>query len=394
MGFQEIRPQVFYVGARHWDRRTFDELIPLPDGTSYNAYLIKGSEKTVLIDSVDPIKAEELLGNLAQLDVKTIDYVVCNHTEQDHSGSIPDVLAAYPGAKVVTNKKCKGLLKDHLLIAEEDFITVEEGETLSLGDKTLQFTLTPWVHWPETMCTFLQEDKILFSCDFFGSHMATSNLFARNLDKVIEDAKRYYAEIMMPFRGVIKKNIAKVEALGFEMIAPSHGPIYDKPEIIVDAYKDWTSDRVENVVLIPYVSMHGSTEKMAWYLTEKLMAKGISVKPFNLPQTDLGHLAMSLVDAATIVLGTPTVLTGPHPAAVYAAVLLNALKPKIKYATVIGSYGWAGKTLETIKANLNRMTVEFLEPVMIKGMPQVEGFAALDRLADDIEAKHKELGLL
>ncbi len=190
MTVHEITPQVFYVGARDWDRRLFDELIPLPDGTSYNAYLIKGSEKTALIDSVDPPKSREFMANLKKLKVERIDYVVCNHTEQDHSGAIPDVLENYPGAKVVANEKCKGLLKDHLLIPEDMFITVDDGETLCLGDKTLEFLFTPWVHWPETMCTYLREDKILFSCDFFGSHLATSDLFVKNEPKVIEDAKR------------------------------------------------------------------------------------------------------------------------------------------------------------------------------------------------------------
>ena len=389
MAVHEITPTVYYVGARDWDRRLFDELIPLPDGTSYNAYLIKGSEKTALVDAVDPPKSRELMANLKALKVETIDYVVCNHAEQDHSGAIPDVLETYPGAKVVTNEKCKGLLKDHLLIPDDSFITVNDGETLSLGDKTLEFIFTPWVHWPETMCTYLREDKILFSCDFFGSHLATSDLFVKNEQKVIEDAKRYYAEIMMPFRSIIKKNIEKIESLGFEIIAPSHGPLYDKPEIIVNAYREWISDKVEDVVLLVYVSMHGSTETMVSFLTEKLMEKGIVVKPFNLTETDLGQLAMSLVDAATIIIGTPTVLTGPHPAAVYAATLTNALRPKVKFATVIGSYGWGGKAVEVIKNNMTNLKVEFFEPVLIKGHPGDEDFKSLEKLADEIAVKHK-----
>jgi len=391
MNVNKITSQVFYVGARDWDRRLFDELIPLPDGTSYNAYLIKGSEKTALIDSVDPPKSSELMRNLKKLQVEKIDYVVCNHAEQDHSGAIPDVLKNYPGANVVTNQKCKELLKDHLLIPEEKFITVDNRETLSLGDKTLEFILTPWVHWLETMCTYLREDKILFSCDFFGSHLATSDLFVQNEPKVIEDAKRYYAEIMMPFRPIIRKNIKEIESVNFEMIAPSHGPVYDKPAIIVDAYKEWISDKVENVVLIAYVSMHGSTEKMVSFLTEKLMEKGITVKPFNLPKTDLGQLAMALVDAATVIIGTPTVLASPHPAAVYAATLVNALKPKAKYASIIGSHGWGGKAIEVIKNNMNNLKVEFLDPVLIKGYPKEEDFKRLEELADEISAKHSDL---
>ncbi len=391
MAIQELKSGIYSVGVRDWSRRLFDELIPLPDGTSYNSYLIKGSEKIALIDSVDVPKGDELLANLKSLGLTTLDYVISNHAEQDHSGSIPAVLAAYPMAKVVTNEKCQGFLQDLLQIQTEKFITVTDGETLSLGDRTLEFVFTPWVHWPETMSTYLREDQILFSCDFFGSHLATSNLFVHNESKVLDDAKRYYAEIMMPFRSIIRKNIAKVEKLGIQYIAPSHGPVYDKPALIIDAYKDWVSDRVSNTVVLAYVSMHGSTEKMAYHLTDALINRGIEVKVFNLTQTDLGNLAMALVDAATIILGSSTVLAGPHPAAVYAATLVNALKPKIKFASVFGSFGWGGRTVEVITANMSNLKVELIEPVMHKGDPTGKDFMKLDHMADEIAARHKTL---
>ncbi len=197
---KELKPGVYFTGAIDWDRRLFDELVPLPDGTSYNSYLVKGSEKTVLLDAVDPTKTEVLVDHLVRLGVDKLDYIVSHHAEQDHSGSIPDVLLLYPDAKVVTNPKCKAMLVDHLEIEEDRFITVADGEKLSLGDKTLQFIYTPWVHWPETMSTYLAEDKILFTCDFFGSHLASSSLFVTDEGQAYEAAKRYYAEIMMPFR--------------------------------------------------------------------------------------------------------------------------------------------------------------------------------------------------
>ena len=391
---EKILENIYSVGSRDWDRRLFDELIPLPDGTSYNAYIVKGSKKTALIDTVDPPKKDELIKNLKKLDINTIDYIVSHHAEQDHSGEIPDILSLYPDARVVTNQKCKGFLMDLLMIPEDQFITIEDGETLSLGDKTLKFIFTPWVHWPETLTTYLIEDQILFSCDFFGSHLATSDLFVQNESKVIEDAKRYYAEIMMPFRNIIKKNIEKLENIKIQYIAPSHGPIYNKPHIIIDAYKDWISDRVENTVVVPFVSMHGSTEKMVKHLVSRLMEKGITVKPFNLPRTDLGEMAMALVDAATIVLATPTVLAGPHPAAVYAASLVNALRPKTKFATVIGSFGWGGKCVEVIQNNLSNLNVEFLQPVLIKGFPKEENFKSIDQLVNTIFTNHKKLNII
>ncbi|HOD37172.1 MAG TPA: FprA family A-type flavoprotein [Candidatus Marinimicrobia bacterium] len=391
MAVQILKPDIFSVGARDWDRRLFDELIPLPDGTTYNAYLIKGSQKTALLDTVDPPKKHELLENLQEIGIERIDYLISHHAEQDHSGTIPAVLEQFPMAQVVTNQKCRALLQEHLLIPDEKFKIINDGEKLSLGNKTFRFVFTPWVHWPETISTYLEEDKILFSCDFFGSHLATNNLFVDDESRVYRSAKRYYAEIMMPFRSNVRQNLEKVKNLAIEMIAPSHGPIYPNPEFIMEAYADWTSDSVKNIVLIPYVSMHGSTEAMVQYLTKALIEREITVQPFNLSRTDIGELAMAVVDAATVIIGSPTVILGPHPAAVSAAYLVNLLRPKTRYLTIIGSFGWGGKMPEQIKALLSGMKAEFLSPVIIKGYPKLEDFSALDRLADEIAARHRAL---
>lgn len=391
MAGQKVKPDIYQVGARDWDRQLFDELIPLPDGTSYNAYLIKGTEKTVLIDTVDPTKEKVLLDNLKELKIDKIDYVVSNHAEQDHSGAIPKILELYPEAKVVTNQKCKNMLMDLLLIPEDRFIEISDWEKLSIGNKTLQFVFTPWVHWPETLSTYLIEDKVLFSCDFFGSHLATSDLFADDKVKVYESAKRYYAEIMMPFRNSIRSNLKKLEGVDIELIAPSHGPIYRNPNFIIDAYRDWISDDVKQEVIISYVSMHGSTDKIVEFLVDILIQKGLKVKPYNLTVTDIGELAISLVDASTIVIGTPTVLTGSHPTALYAAYLVNILKPKAKFVSVIGSYGWGGKMLEQIKDILSNLKAEMLPNVIIKGYPKEADFLSLKQLAEVIVEKNKNL---
>lgn len=391
---RKLKANVYWVGAVDWDRRLFDELIPLPDGTSYNAYLIKGSEKTALIDTVDPPMTEKLLENLARLNVRNIDYVVANHAEQDHSGALPKVLEHYPNATVVATLKCKNLLTELLLIPENRIKTVEDGETLSLGDKTLEFIHAPWVHWPETMLTYLREEKILFPCDLFGSHLATSDLYVTDEATVYEAAKRYYAEIMMPFRTVIQRNLEKIKDLQIDVIAPSHGPVYDKPEFILNAYSDWVSAPPKNIVVLPYISMHGSTQKMVDYFVAALVERGVGVKQFNLARTDIGKLAMALVDAATIVVGSPTVLTGPHPNVVYAVYLANALRPKAKFASIIGSYGWGGRMVEQIKGMLNNLKVELLEPVIVKGYPKAEDFEALDRLADEIFRRHREHNII
>ncbi|MGD8786286.1 MAG: FprA family A-type flavoprotein [Phycisphaerales bacterium] len=391
---RQIKANIYAVGAIDWDARLFDRLIPLPDGTSYNSYLIRGSEKTALLDTVDPSKTEVLFSHLAELNINKIDYVIAHHAEQDHSGSLPDVLQKYPDAKVVTNPKCKGMLIDLLGIENEKFIEVEDGQTLSLGDKTLQFIYIPWVHWPETMGTYLKEDKILFPCDFFGAHLATSSLFVDDEAVTYESAKRYYAEIMMPFRKQINSNLAKLKDVEIEIIAPSHGPVHNRPDFILDAYKDWASDTVKNEVVIAYVSMHGSTGKMVEHFVEALIKRGITVRQFELSTVDIGKLAMALVDTATIVIGSPTVLIGPHPCAAYATFLANALRPKAKFASIIGSYGWGGKAVEQLAAMLTNVKVEIIEPVLVKGDPKETDFADLEKLADNIFNKHKEIGIV
>ena len=388
MKARKIKDRIYWMGSVDWDRRLFDSLIPLPDGTSYNAYLIEGSEKTVLLDSVDSQMADELLAQLEG--VSKIDYVISHHAEQDHSGTIPQVLEKYPEARLISTPKAKGLLMDLLRIPEESFITVKDGETLSLGDKTLEFIHAPWVHWPETMVTYLKEDRILFSCDFFGSHIATTDLFVTDEGRVCEAAKRYYAEIMMPFRKVIGKNLEKLASYDIEMIAPSHGQIFQRPALIIDAYREWTLGPVRNTVVLPYVSMHASTKQMVDYLVSSLVEKGVGVEQFNLGVTDIGKLAMALVDAATIVIGTPTILAGPHPYAAYGAFLANAIRPKAKFLSIIGSYGWGGKTVEILAGMIPNLKVEVIDPVLCKGVPSAEDLKALDDLATTIAEKHKE----
>ncbi|MFC1861863.1 FprA family A-type flavoprotein [Chloroflexota bacterium] len=391
MKAREIRRGIYWVGAVDWDRRLFDELIPLPDGTSYNSYLIQGSEKTALIEAVDPTMEYALMSRLDDLDVKKIDYLVANHAEQDHSGSIPAVLAKYPMAKVICTPKCKGLLMDLLHIPEDRITTVDDKETLSLGDTTLEFIHAAWVHWPETMLTYLRETRILFPCDLFGSHLATSDLYVTDEGRIFEAAKRYYAEIMMPFRTSIEKHLEMLKSYKIELIAPSHGPVYNQPEFIIEAYRKWVLESPENIVVLPYISMHGSTRQMVEYFVEALTNRGVTVKQFDLATVDIGKLAMALVDAATLVVGVPTTLVGPHPKVACAVFLANALRPKTRFASIIGSYGWGSQAKEQIINMIPNLKVELLEPVIVKGLPKEEDFKLLDTLASTIAEKHKSL---
>jgi flavorubredoxin len=385
---REIKDGVYWLGAIDWDRRLFDALIPLPDGTSYNAYLIKGREKTALLDSVDPRMSEHLLAQLEG--VERIDYLVSHHAEPDHSGAIPKVLERYPEAKVLTTPKGKGMLIDLFAIPGERIEPVEDGQALSLGDKTLRFIHLPWVHWPETMVSYLEEEHLLFTCDLFGSHLATTDLYADER-RVYEPAKRYYAEIMMPFRTVIARHLEKLADYKVELIAPSHGPIYQKPEFILAAYRDWVAGPPKNLAVIPYVSMWGSTKRMVEHLLGALAERGVKVERFDLASADIGKLAMALVDAATVVIGSPTVLGGPHPLAAYAAYLANALRPKVRFASVIGSFGWGGKVAEQLAGSLSNLKIELLEPVICRGAPREADFQALEGLAETIAQRHRTL---
>jgi flavorubredoxin len=286
------------------------------------------------------------------------------------------------------------MLADHLGVDPAAIRTVADGERLELGGKTLRFIYTPWVHWPETMSTYLEEDRVLFSCDWFGSHMAQTDLFVDGVECILGEAKRYYAEIMMPFRKVVQKNLEKIKDLDIRLIAPSHGPIHRDPPSIIRAYRDWTDDKPHNSVIIPWASMHGSTALLVERLVNGLAERGVTAFPFNMATADIGKLAMALVDAATIVVAAPTVHAGPHPKVLDAVVLANALRPKARFASIIGSYGWAGKMVDAVKGAMPLLKVEMLPPVICRGLPKTADLEAIDGLAEAIAAKHRESGLL
>ncbi|WAI02080.1 FprA family A-type flavoprotein [Methanogenium organophilum] len=390
MVVREILPGISSVGVIDWHRLAFDDLMELPDGTSYNAYVVQGSEKTALIDTVEAGFDEEYVTNLIRAKLDSVDYIIANHAEQDHSGALPLLLELYPMATVVTTEKGKDLLCSMLLIDDERILVAEDRDSLDLGDKTLVFYSMPWVHWPETMVTWVPEDRILFSCDLFGAHLACSSLFADGSSRLQEAAKRYYAVIMQPFRSKIQEYVEQVESLNPAVIAPSHGPVYNNPSAILSLYREWSSDEGKNLVVIPFVSMHHSTKWMVERLTDALIQRGIDVRPYDLGTSSTGTIAMDLIDATTIVIGSPTVHFGPHPKAANIAFLTNILKPKARYAAVIGSFGWGGKTVQTLGEMMPKLEAEMLEPVYIKGKPGEQELVAITVLADEIYKRHQD----
>lgn len=387
----EISEDVFWVGAKDWNRRIFDALIPLPQGTTYNAYLVKGKEKTALIDTVNPGFEKELDEKINQvIDLKDLDYLVMNHAEPDHAGAIPYVMQVNKKALLITTEKGAKMAQLYYKVPEKRIKAVKEGDTIELGSKTLKFIDAPWLHWPETMFTYLAENKILFSCDFFGSHTALG-LYDEDVEEIIPFAKRYFGEIMGPFRTLGKKALEKVNELEVEIIAPSHGPIYKNPKKILKAYHRWTAGETKEKVIIIYVSMWGSTEAMIKTIAETLLSAGVEVNLYNLSYADIGEIAKDLVDSRALVLGTPAVLGGMHPLAIYATYLVKALRPPLRYGAVLSSYGWGAGAVKQALEILKQTNIEMVETLEINGPPSAEDQQKIIEIGKQLANKIKYL---
>lgn len=388
----EISSGVYWVGVKDWNRRIFDALIPLPKGTSYNAYLVLGSESCALIDTVNPGFELELEGKIRSvLDPNDIDYVVMNHAEPDHAGAIPHVMKIAPKAKLITTVKGGSMAKIFYKVPENRIKTVVDFEELNLGGKTLCFIEAPMLHWPETMFTYLKEDGILFPCDFFGSHLA-QGIYSDEVKDVILHAKRYWGEIMMPFRNMAQKALEKIKGLDIKIIAPSHGPIYRNPKEIMEAYHSWASGETKSKVVVAYVSMWGSTESMAKFMAESLINEGVEVVLYNLLVSDFGELIKDLVDARAIVLGAPTVLGGAHPLGVYIAYLLKCLRPPLKYAVFLSSYGWGGIAVKHLMEVLGQLKIDVVGSIEVNGPPTYLEFDQISKLSKVLAEKVKTHG--
>ena len=392
--FQKIKENVLYAGMNDGGRLMFDELIPLEKGTSYNSYVIIGSEKTAVIDTMYPKFTQEYLKSFDENGITKVDYIIANHGEQDHSGSIPAMLEKFPNATVVTNAVCAGNLKEMLFVPSEKIKIIKNDDELSLGNKTLQFKIAPGVHWPDTMFTYIKEDNIISTCDFLGAHYIFNDVFAVPSKDLEKSAKKYFAEIMMPFSTVCRKYVQLIRDLKVDMILPSHGPVHKNPDYILDLYEDWADEKGKNLVILPYVSMYNSTEDMIDYLSNKLNEKGINTFKYDMVTGNLGDLAIALVDATTIVMGASMVLAGPHPAAFNTAYLTSVLRPKAKIASFIGSFGWGGNLFGKMSELLAPLKLDIINPIQVKGKAKQDDYLKLDNMAEEIYKKHKEFGLL
>jgi flavorubredoxin len=386
----KISEGVYWVGAKDWNRRLFDALIPLPKGTTYNSYLIIGENKKALIDTVNPGFEKELEEKISQVvNPVDIDYVIMNHAEPDHAGSIPYIMAINSKAKLVTSSKGAKMAQTFYKVPEARIVGVHDQETIDLGGKTLRFIEAPMLHWPETMFTYISENKILFPCDFLGSHVA-AGFYDDDLEDLLVYAQRYWGEIMMPFRVMAQKALEKIKDLEIEMIAPSHGPIHRNPERILKAYSKWANGETRKKAMIVYVTMWNSTEKMIQPIAETLASEGIEIAVHNLVFADIGDVAKDLVDSRAIVLGVPTVLGGAHPLAVYAAYLVKALRPPLKFGVVLGSYGWGGGAIKHIQEVLGPSKMDIVESMEINGPPTENDVVKITEIGKTLAKKIRE----
>ena len=337
-----LRENIDWVGYVDWSVRDFHGYAT-HRGATYNSYLIR-DEKTALIDTVKGPYARNLLDNISELtELENVDYVICNHAEPDHSGAMAKVLKALPNATLVCNAKCEKALSQHHDTTGWKVQLVKSGDTLSLGKRTLQFIDTPMVHWPESMFTYAQEDKILFSMDAFGQHYATSLRFDDEvmICTAMEEAKVYYANIVTPFGRQVANVLKAAEVLDIEMIAPSHGVIWRKHvSEIVEAYRNWSAYRPKRKVLVIYDTMWNSTGQMAQAIHEGASIDGVTAELIDIRASNLTKIAADVLDAATIAFGSSTLNNGLLPMAGAVLTYLKGLRPAGKVGFAFGSYGW------------------------------------------------------
>jgi len=325
------------------------------------------------------------------VDPENIDYVVMNHAEPDHAGVIPRVMAVAKNAKVVVTKLGAEMAKVFYSVPFERTVIVKDGDTLDLGGKTLKFIDAPWLHWPETMFTYYVEEGILFPCDFFGSYIAKSKLYDDEVgDIVLPEAKRYYAEIMMPFPVAIQRALEKVKGLDLRMIAPSHGPIYRNPRRILDAYEKWARGPLQPKAVVIYVTMWGSTETLEKTIVDSISAEGVETVPCDLFVADISHVMRDLVDASAIVIGAPTVLNGAHPLAMMITEIIRAIRPRTKQVALFGSYGWGRGAVKMITDRLQQSGFEILETLEVRGPPTQEDLEKATNLGKRVAQRVKE----
>lgn len=354
----ELFPGIDWVGFVDWNIRDFHSY-NTERGATYNSYLIR-DRKTALIDTVKKAAADTLLKNVQQLtDLDKIDYLICNHAEQDHAGAMAQVVSMLPNAEVVCTAKCREILSGYTDTSSWKFRIVANGETISLGENTLTFIHTPMVHWPDSMFTYVGEKKLLFSMDGFGQHIASSERFDDELplDVLMEEAKIYYANIVYPYGAQVTRVLQAAAGLEIEMIAPSHGVIWRKNlGAILEAYQRWAAKTAEKKVVIFYDTMWESTEYMAKAVYEGVLSvPGVSCEMHHVRKSTLTEISTAAMDAKCCALGSATLNTLPTPTMAAVMNYLQGLRFPIRHGLAFGSFGWGKGAVEEISAWFEKM---------------------------------------
>lgn len=398
----EIKRGVYWIGVNDRTTDLFEGLWPITqEGVSYNAYLIH-DEKKVIIDLAKAFKSEEFFDNIAEIvNPSDIDYLIVNHMEPDHSGILNTFRRINPGVTILGSSKTKKMLEDFYGITD-NVRTVEDGETLALGKRTLQFFSTPFVHWPETMMTYDNSDRILFSCDAFGGYGALRGAIfddeCKDLDFYKKEALRYYVNIVAKFSNPVLKAIEKLADVPLEIIAPSHGLIWRRqPQIIVELYKKWAeyaAGKTEPEITLIYGSMYGNTEKMMNAVAHGIAQVGIPFEIFDVTRTHVSYILPSLWTKQGIVVGVPTyegMLFPPMAQVLEMAALKRVLN---KTAAVFGSYGWSGGALKHFQKIIENVKWKCVDSMEFAGGPTEKdlkrGEAFGTQFADKIK-KQKEI---
>ena len=375
----ELKKGINWVGYVDWTVRDFHGY-QTGRGSTYNAYLVQ-DEKTALVDTVKAPYADDLLEHVrAFTDPAAIDYLVCNHAEPDHSSSLPRLIDACPNATVVCNEKCHAALHRHFDLSRATFRVVADGESLSLGKRTLTFYETPMVHWPESMFTYIPEEKLLISMDAFGQHYASSHRFddEEPLDVVMQEAKTYYANILMLYGRPITNALQKAARLDIDMVAPSHGVIWRSHfDRILSAYQNWVQCKPVRKVLVIYDTMWQSTDRMAHAILAGATRSDVDARLLNVRSTHITEIATEMLDAAAVAVGSPTLNMTLMPHVACALAYLQGLRPTGKAGFAFGSYGWAPSGAKAVENSLKEMKIELLSgPLTSQFAPTEEVLAA------------------
>ena len=388
----KVAEDVYWVGVEDWDLRNFHGY-RTPHGTTYNAYLII-DEKIALVDTVKRTFAHELLEKIREIvEPERIDYVISNHAEVDHSGSLPQIMAAAKNAKLVVSQRGKPALERHYY-AKWPFVAVKDNDTLKLGKRTLRFFEIPMLHWPDSMVTYSEPDCILYSSDGFGQHLATSKRFDDEVNPglLMYEATNYYANILMPYSKIALRVLEKLKPLKINIIATAHGVIWrSDPNRIVQAYLRWAKGEAKRKALVIYDTMWGSTERMARAIVDGIASEGVEVRLYNLTKSDMTDIMGEILDSKAIVVGSSTLNVGILPNVGAFLTYLKGLKPIGKLGAAFGSYGWGGGAISQVKEELAKAGVQLLEEDLgVKYVPSEEELKRCVEFGKAIARKVKE----